>query len=393
MKAFNNFFSIVILCVFGVLLQSCLKDKTLKNKKFEDIRVNISPSYGVPLVNLKITGEDVVRRINRDSATRSFFVEYDKNDYDLCIIVYDKTIIPVMFPPDFTVFDTFIEYPLDFFGDLRKDGWIPMTAQAMLYVDNSYTTSFNLNLKKLDYNDLYGISKSVVTAGSVPKTGIVEAATTSGAFKRTLTIDKLVADDPFDLVFKGRDAILSFELTSANPPGDKGRLNLNPILKIPAHLIMDNFVRRDTVSVSLNEILKHDAVSIDTITFYLKMINAQPLDAKVQVYFVDANYHVLDSLREKEFFVEAGITNPSTYLVQTPTITIKEEEAISMTKEKLQKVQNTRFLIIKETFTSNGKDAKLFKSNYIDVILSAKVDAKIKGYVSEIRKDISTPEN
>jgi len=370
----------------GILFQSCWKDKTLRDKNFNDIKVSISPSYGVPLVNLKIRGDDVVRRINRDSATNSFFVEYDENDYDLCVIVYDKTNIFIPLLPNFTAFDMVVEYSLDFFGDLRKDGWTPMVAHAMLYVDNDYTTGFKLNIKKLDYEDFYGRIKSVVTAGSLPKTGFVAAATESGTFKRSLAIDKLVVNDPIDIVFKGREASLSFELTSDNPLSDSGRLNLNPIIKIPAHIIMNNFVRRDTVSVSLKEILKYaedDVVSIEKVTFYLKLVNSQPLDAKMQIYFADANYRILDSIYDEEIVVKSGIIDTYTYLIQSATTT---EEAINMTKEKLKKVRNTKFLIIRETFTSgNSADVKLFKSNYIDVILSAKVDTKIKGTISEIK--------
>ena len=391
MKAFNKFFFIAVICAGGILFQSCWKDKTVKDKGFDDIQVNISPAFGIPLVNLKIKGEDVIKRINRDSATNSFFIEYDKNDYDLCVIVYDKTNIPVVLSSSFTVFDTLVKYPLDFFGDLRKqDGWTPLVAYAMLYVDNSLAANFNLNLKKFDYEDLYGVNKPMTIAGSLPKTGHIDAATASGIPKRTLTIDSLAVNNPFDLVFKGRDATLEFEVTSANPPGNNGRLNLNPRIKIPAHIQVDSIVRRDTTSVDLEDILQYtgdDVISIEKATIYLKIINALPLDANVQVYFADKDYRILDSIRNEDIFVAAGKMILSNYLVQTPTTA---EEEISMTKEKLKKLQSTKFLIIREKFTSdNYENVKLFKSNYMDVILSIKVDTKINGTISEIIDDIS----
>jgi len=114
-----------------------------------------------------------------------------------------------------------------------------------------------------------------------------------------------------------------------------------------------------------------------------------PLDDSVQVYFEDKNYNILDSIRETDIFVKAGLTDFSTYLVHTPTVT---EEEISMSQEKFKKIRDTKFLIIRERFTSNGKDAKLFKSNYMNVIMSVKVDAKVNGTISEINDEIKNYE-
>ncbi|MDR2408400.1 MAG: hypothetical protein LBE13_09870, partial [Bacteroidales bacterium] len=135
MKLRSNYFFIAVIIAIGVLFQACWKDKTLKDKGF-DMQVNISPSYGIPLVNLNIEGKDIVNQINKDSATRSYYIDYDELEHDLCIITYDKTWIPLTLPTMFKKFDTIVKYPLDFFSDTRKDGWEPRQAFLSLYVDN-----------------------------------------------------------------------------------------------------------------------------------------------------------------------------------------------------------------------------------------------------------------
>ena len=393
MKPFNSSFWVAVFCTAGILSQSCWKDKTVKDKGLDDVHVNISPTYGVPLLDLKIKGEDVVRRINRDSATNSFFIEYNKDDYDLCVIVYDKTHIPIALSSNFSNLDTLVKYPLDFFSDLRKaDGWTPLEAYVLLYADNSYTSEFELMLKKIDYEDVNGMTKSAVSKG-IPKPGRILAASVSGTYLKSLAIDALIIDKPADIVFNGSEAMLDFEVRNlGSTPLSSGNLKLQPIIKVPTHIVVDGYVRRDTAAANLDDIARYaesDVISPQNITIYLKMVNAMPLDDSVQVYFVDKNYNILDSIRETDIFVKAGLTDFSTYLVHTPTVT---EEEISMSQEKFKKIRDTKFLIIRERFTSNGKDAKLFKSNYMNVIMSVKVDAKVNGTISEINDEIKNYE-
>ena len=395
MRPLIKCFLMIVFCAAVVVLQSCWKDKTLKNKGL-DVRLNISPSYGIPLMDLTIKGEDVVKRINRDSTTKYFYIEYNDEDYDLCVIVYDKTNIPIVVPPDFTSFETDAKYQLNFFVDLRKnEGWTPMVAYVMIFVDNSYPTGFDLTLKKWDYNNKDGATKSVLTAGTLPLVCRARAAVTKGVPLRTRSIDKLPINNPTDIVFKGEKTMLDFSIKADNLPGDEGKLNLNPRIRVPAHIKVDSFIRRDTVAASLEGTAKYaddPTVTIQKVTMFVKAINALPLDANLQIYFADANYKILDSIRDVDVFVKAGVADASTYLIKTPIIT---DEEIAMSKEKFKRLENTRYLIIRERFTSREaasqeiKDVKLFKSNYMNVLLSVKLDTKINGTTAEINESIS----
>jgi hypothetical protein len=383
MKLFNTRLFITIMIVMGVLLQACWKDKTLKDKKISDMQANISPSYGIPLASLDLQGKDIVTRINKDSATREYFIAYDASDHDLCVITYDKTNIPVFIPPTLKTFDTLVEYPLDFFTDLRRDGWKPKEAFLSLYVDNSYSTDLYLNIKQLNYENNQG-NVQPVTGDNLQNTNRIEKST-NGLFKRSLVIDKFRITSPGDIIFQGSKVSLDFGFSATDFPNNGGSLNLNPIIKIPAYFTLLNFVRGDTTSVNLTEVAKifndTSALALRNITFYLKITNGLPLIGKLQVYFADANYRIIDSLQTQEINLVSGIPGAS-FLVESPGIT---EEEISMSEEKFKKIEGAKYLIFKEYFSSyNSSDIKLFKSSYIKILLSCKIDAQLNGKISDI---------
>jgi hypothetical protein len=389
MKLRNNYFFIAVIAI-GVLFQACWKDKTLKDKGF-NMQVNISPSYGIPLVNLTIEGKDIVNRINRDSVTRSYFVDYDETEYDLCIITYDKTNIPVTLPTTLQNFDTIVKYPLDFFSDIRKDGWEPRQAFLSLYVDNTYTTDFRLTMRRADYENMAGI-KLPITSDDLSKIDIVQASL-FGTPKRSLVMDEFTVNNPADIVFRGREVTLDFGVESTNYPDYGGSLNLNPIVKVPAYLRLDNFIRRDTTSVDLTEIASifndTSVASLQNVTFYLSITNGLPLRGTLQVYFVDANYHIIDSIQKQEIDLKSGIPDASTYLIKTPMVTIPEP--ITISEERFDKIKDAKYLIFKESFssyfdpvTNTLSDIKLFKSNFLKILLSCKIDTHLEGNLSNI---------
>ncbi|MDR0606305.1 MAG: hypothetical protein LBG80_18670 [Bacteroidales bacterium] len=389
MKHKSNCFLIVAIIAMGVLFQACLKDKTLKDKGF-NMHVNISPAYGIPLVNLTIEGKDIVNQINKDSATRSYFLDYDPLDYDLCVITYDKTNIPFFFPQTFKQFDTTLTYPLDFFSDLRKDGWEPRQAFLSLYVDNKYTTDFRPTIKKVEYENLLGIKQSIPI--DLNKINIIQASL-YGEFKRTLAIDGFIINNPMDIVFQGRELTLSFGLETTNYPDFGGSLNLNPIIKVPAYFKLNNFVRRDTTAVNLTEIANvfndTSVANLQNVTFYLSIVNGLPLRGELQVYFVDENYRLIDSIQKQEINLLSAIPNASDFRVETPLTTTPDP--ITISGERFDKIKNAKYLIFKETFssyldpaTNTPSDIKLFKSNFITILLSCKIDTHLEGDPSEI---------
>jgi hypothetical protein len=213
---------------------------------------------------------------------------------------------------------------------------------------------------------------------------------TTGNPKRSTVINGFTITDPYDIVFNGREVTFDFNFISDNFPNVGGKLNLNPIIRVPAYFRLFDFARRDTTSVNMEEIAKifddSSALSMQNITFYLNVTNGLPLLANLQVYFADANYRIIDSLQTHEIVLESGIPDPSTFLVKTPVVTTEE---ISMDKKQFDKIKPAKYLIFKESFTSHGVEnssvyIKLFKSNFMKILLSVKIDTKLNGNLSDI---------
>ena len=396
MKAFNNYFYVVIVCMFGIVFQACWKDKTIKDRGI-DPHLNISPSFGVPVVDLTIRGEDVAKRINKDSATRSYYIDYDNSDYDLGVIVYDKDkrIPAIVLPSNFTTYTDTVDFALDFFSDLRKRNWRPQVAYVDLYIDNSYTTAFDLSVENLSY-EIQGNTSVITTSGLVPTR--IEAAQTAGTPKRTLLLGGIRVDKPTEMVLQGIRANLIYKINNSSSPTN-GQLKILPIIRVPMHMEMDDEIRVDTTAVDfggISDLLDNEVISAEGVTLYFIFKNALPMDAKVQVFFADENHRILDSLKMTDIYVNSGVPDNSTYLINTPVIT---NETVSMTKEQFKKIKDTKYLIIRETYTSYKsqsppkEDIKVFKSSYMNILLSVKVDAKINGRISDIERELTDTTN
>ena len=391
MKTFNKYLPIVIVCMLGFLFQACWKDKTIKDNGIDPL-INLSPSYGIPLLNLTISGKDIVSRINKDSSSNSFYIKYDERENDLCVIVYDKTNLPVVLPSIFTSFDSTLTFPLNFFSDLRRGGWMPKKALVDFYVENSYTTTFNLSIEDLSYERRDGWFP--ITTDNLSNVNPVQAANTAGTPVRTLVKGDITVIEPTRIVFDGISSSIKFKVNNS-PLSGSGRLNFNPEVKVPAHIVMDDYIRTDTTTLSLSEvarIIDSETISADELALYLLVENALPLDVKLQIYFADENYRIIDSIKTSDIFVKSGTPDPSSYLIKTVEIT---KENISMTKEKFKKIKDTKYLLIKETLSSykspsGADDIKLFKSNSIKIALSVRSDLVINGRISDIFNTVDT---
>jgi hypothetical protein len=374
---------VVPFCMALLVLQSCWKDKSLKNKGPDEVemRVDISPAFGLPLLNLTLSGGDIVKQFNLSDSSANYYVEYDETG--LCIIVYDKTnsrlSLPVVVP-----FDTMVTFPINYFSDLRLEGLSVKQAFVNLNIDNGYTEDIHFSVNKLDYEDNNGNSKAVtVNSSSLHNTNVIKAAIADGRSARTqLFSDYLTIDDPLDIVKYGTQLHLGFAL-HYDTLRNGGYLNLNPTVRVPAWFAVENFLRRDTSKVNLSaltDIFSDTMLSLQSATLYLTINNGLPVETNLQLYFADENYRILDSLQSEKMQIRAGQTHPTTYLLINPSSASFE---ITMSKRRFEKIKTAKHIILEENFKTYGSgDVKLFKTNTLGIILSAKASANIDRTIS-----------
>jgi hypothetical protein len=362
-------------------LQSCWKDESLKDKDFDDIHINISPSFGIPLADLTLTGGDIVKQFDLSDSSSQFYVEYEADG--LCVIVYDKTNSRISLPPVLP-FDTTVSFPINYFSGLRIDGVTVEEARVNLNIDNGYTKDIHFHVDKLEYEDENGIIKQVTT-GNLNNTNVIKAATSNGQFTRTqLFKDFLKIRDPLDIVKNGKYLYLGFDL-DYELLENSASINLNPVVKVPAWFTIENFSRKDTVSAdltNLSDIFNDTTISLKEATLYLTINNGLPMETDLQVYFADENYRLIDSLQSKELQIPSGVI--SSYKLVQPTSASFE---INISEQRFKKIEKSKYIIFKESFrTNNGRDVKLFRSNTLGITLSAKAKAEVNGTISDITK-------
>lgn len=370
-----------------LVLQSCWKDKTLKDKDSDEqgMHIDISPAFGVPLLNLTVSSGDIIRQLDLSDSSANYYIEYDETG--LCIIVYDKTNMRIALPSVLS-FDTTVSFPVSF-SNLQLEGISVKQARVNLSVDNGYTEDIHLRVKKLDYEDENGNQKPITSnTGSLLNANVVKGATSNNRPVRTqLFTEDLIVDDPLDIVKHATQMHIGF-LAQYDTLKEGGSFNLNPAIKVPAWFKVENFSRVDTVKVDLSilESIFNDtsAISLQSATLYLTINNGLPMDIDLQLYFADNNYRILDSLQSEEIQIRSGQIHPTTYLLINPSSLSLD---ITLSKERFEKIKTAKRIILKEGFRTNGgSDTKLFNSNTFGVVLSAKANAKIDKNISSTQK-------
>ena len=397
MKAFNNYFYVVIVCALGIIFQSCWKDKTIKDNGFNPY-LDVTPSLGIPLADVKIKGEDIVYKMNKDSLTNAYVVRYDVVQDSLCVLVYDKMKETVKLPTS-PPYDADLNFPLNYLSDIRKWDWDPLEAYVDIYVNNSYGADIDFRVEELKYKRADGVIDNIASPGYLLNPNTIRANHV-GSFlgDGNVLIDSIKVNEPKKIIFEGTDAKVKFHADYIVSPTWNGEATVIPIIRVPAHLTM-NTVRMDTSNANFGSIanmLDNEKATVEGLTVYLKIENFLPMNAAVKIYFADENHRILDSLTKDDIIIQPGTQRGGTDEVKRFRLknSVVSEKVISMTKEQVKKIKDTKYLLIREHFTSrettNGPitEVKLFKENYMRVIVSAKVDMKLDGTLDDISTEI-----
>jgi hypothetical protein len=114
-------------------------------------------------------------------------------------------------------------------------------------------------------------------------------------------------------------------------------------------------------------------------TFRLNTTNGFPLGVKLQLYFTDESYHVLDAMFSEPltYIIKPAQVGPSPdYMITAPT----EYQFPDVVYDSIRigKIATAKKIILKATLnTTNNSSVKIYDSNYIDTKLSLKAKTKL----------------
>ncbi|MBO4738882.1 MAG: hypothetical protein J5606_04895, partial [Bacteroidales bacterium] len=114
--------------------------------------------------------------------------------------------------------------------------------------------------------------------------------------------------------------------------------------------------------------------------------NYFPAKASVLMTLLDENYNAIGTMYPDYQIVEAA-TFGSNFKVTDPAAA-RLEKSVKEGDDLYNKLLKTCYAEIKQIYTSNGKEVKLFKDNYLKVKMNFIVNAQVKGKVEDIINSI-----
>ena len=152
---------------------------------------------------------------------------------------------------------------------------------------------------------------------------------------------------------------------------DTSELGVNLDVTIPLSLIATNLILQDTFDFSLGSHEEGDATIKDG-TFNLIATNGFPFSANAQFYFLDEDYHLIDSLFTTANTVTAGLLNSQCMVYQSTKSVLN----IPVDESKMSRLMTAKKAIVRSVFNTASNSTC---SSYIKIYDNYKLDLKLTG--------------
>ncbi len=173
------------------------------------------------------------------------------------------------------------------------------------------------------------------------------------------------------------------KLTSPNFINYDSQLSIDIDVNLPLFGRVDNFKLRDTLDLTFNELPEQ----IDWAELKIQMDNGFPFRASVQVYFLNDNSQVIDSLFSEASVVniiEAAPTDPEDNIVTEPSL---KETFIMLDQAKFESLRNAQKMLLDVEFNTYNQDigesVKILESYEIGILMGLRIKAKVDPFEEE----------
>lgn len=207
-------------------------------------------------------------------------------------------------------------------------------------------------------------------------------------------LSDLLTEGPFELTYTA-DATTNPDGFAQNWVLDTSTISMNARVILPLHGYANNYVFADTIASDLGQDLDLSVDSAGTfstddisqLTIRVITDNGLPIDAQVQVLFLNGNMQVVDSLFDVpslEYIVQSGYVNhtlpqshPNHGRVLFPT---REVTDIAMDQDRLQNLmdQDVMNIVLKATGKTDDAQNESIIKFYPDYELNIQLSAKIE---------------
>ncbi len=250
-----------------------------------------------------------------------------------------------------------------------------------LDVANSYGIPVEVNISQLEaYSKINDQTTQVVFEPGVNPFSIAAPGldavgdtvnTPIAINKETSNIDEVMKTFPRDFIYT---------VSAATNPGSDGTANnfvtdtsdfiVDFEVILPIWIKAEGFEMEDTLSFDFEDRFGESTNIIDYLRFTLDAANGLPMEINMQVYFLDENYTVLDSLYEEDSFLLPATLNES-FMVEDR---VEQSKSAEFTKEKIDAIKPSKYLRVKASSTTAGAET----DNYVKFYSYYTVDFKLK---------------
>lgn len=188
------------------------------------------------------------------------------------------------------------------------------------------------------------------------------------------------ANTNIDEVISALPHHLSFGADYETIPG--GIYNINPTstdsvlvkVEVPLNIKATNLLFTDTIDFKLAEDIGQDTSNIDSLQLNLVFDNGFPIALSTQVYFLDDNYDVLDSISDTKIDIPAGKVSNGLVTESAVSSVIK----IPVDKERMKKLMDSKYLKLSATFNTVNSNLNQTVKIYSNYTFGLKVGAYVK---------------
>ncbi len=220
-----------------------------------------------------------------------------------------------------------------------------------------------------------------VDGSSVIPTALLEINRDNSNLEDLLNINQFAPNkvsSHIQIIANPDDADLNFFITDTSNVKTTIRMN------VPLWFKSSTYTRADTIAFDYNGDIDDDedeslSDKLEKLTVNFNVENGLPFDLKIQVYFTDADYNVVDQLFSSDSeipFIESAVLDDQDRLSEPTTSSFEAE--IDNDRLELWSDNDIKHAIIKVTGATDDEDyVKLCEDNYISINLSLSAEGKL----------------
>ncbi len=382
------------------------------------ISLTTSPPNSLPF-EINVTMTDVVDKTSQSPLTfstaggsgtkalQNSIMKMDRNKFTIKLdLVLKKRSTSVFIPPNtklnfqMSLMGLDFSYIKGFFGDqtvtippqsvdmtvfnssLKKAQVSFAQAALTMSVRNDYGVPCEVTFQNLEARKTGATLPLSITPAS-PIT--LNSPTTLGSSATTpVTVNNgaaVINFAPSSLYYAARARINKGLADGVDFMADTSKMRVSLTAEVPLYGSAAGVTMGDTLQIDLSSVNKS---SVKTAALKIYSVNEMPLDAYMQLFLADKNYHIIDSLftSNQTYIVKGSSVTPAGEL-QTATTT---DVSLSLSPEKVEKIFSSSYILIRSrlntTRDSNGALLNVkFKSSYklkLSVGLLAQFNVTVK---------------